>query len=77
MNAGRRPLGLCRKIQVEDCASAGKACCPDKALMALHHLPADRQPDACARILVLVMQSFEHIEDAFAMFRVKADAIIF
>src|SRR5574341_1244391 len=49
---------------------------PDASAVALHHLLADRQPDAGARVLALVVQALEHHEDALVVLRLDADAVV-
>src|SRR5258706_2354810 len=49
---------------------------PDAAAVAVHHLLADRQADAGARVLALVVQALEHHEDALEVLHLDADAVV-
>src|SRR5205085_4428226 len=48
----------------------------DMAAVALDYLLDDRQADAGARVLALVVQALEHHEDALEVLRLDADAVV-
>src|SRR6185295_5268806 len=55
---------------------AGLRLDPDAPAVALDDLLHDREPDARAGVIRLVVQPLEHHEDAIAVLRVQADAVV-
>src|SRR5216117_4544974 len=55
---------------------AGPRVDPNAAAVAIGDLSGDRQADAGPRIFALRVQPLEHLEDAVAMARLDADAVV-
>src|SRR5262249_28629011 len=77
------PIGfvpLLGKREMEGAAAGGlplrPGTDPDAAAVAVDDFLADREADAGARVLALVVQALEHHEDALEVLRLDADAVV-
>src|SRR5437763_12165784 len=62
--------------EVEDGPALGARLDPDAPAVAVDDLAGDGQADAGARVRVARVQALEHLEDALAVARVDADAVV-
>jgi hypothetical protein len=69
-------LSLSRQGKDEICSSGSIRLVLDTPAHTLHYLAADRQADAGALILLLVMQPGEHVKDIAFMLFIDPDTII-
>ena len=67
----------CCQTEIKRASLSGQRIHPNFATVVVHHAATNRQSDACACVLVLPVQAFEHLENTFVVFLLGANAVVF